>query len=104
MPYANLIQTLSYVPSALDRGYTCPSYLRQILIPMLHTHPKVLKISGSFISKNYYNPLGASSEDFYEDLKRIKYIKRLVNRYIGYGELSERLILNHLIVFFKIYI
>ena len=51
-----------------------------------------------YAAKNYNNPLGASSEDFYEDLKRIKYIKRLVNRYIGYSELSERLILNHIIV------
>ena len=56
-----------------------------------------------YAAKNYNNPLGASSEDFYEDLKRIKYIKRLVNRYIGYGELSERLILNHLIVFFNMF-
>ena len=56
-----------------------------------------------YAAKNYDNPLGASSEDFYEDLKRIKYIKRLVNRYIGYGELSERLILNHLIVVFNVF-
>lgn len=56
-----------------------------------------------YAAKNYYNPLGASSEDFYEDLKRIKYIKRLVNRYIAYNELSERLILNHLIIFFNMF-
>jgi len=56
-----------------------------------------------YAAKNYNNPLGASSEDFYEDLKRIKYIKRLVNRYIGYNELSERLILNHLIIFFNMF-
>ena len=56
-----------------------------------------------YAAKNYDNPLGASSEDFYEDLKRIKYIKRLVNRYIGYGELSERLVLNHLIVIFNVF-
>ena len=28
-----------------------------------------------YAAKNYDNPLGASSEDFYEDLKRFKYIK-----------------------------
>lgn len=56
-----------------------------------------------YAAKNYYNPLGASSEDFYEDLKRIKYVKRLVNRYITHNELSERLILNHLIVIFNMF-
>jgi len=56
-----------------------------------------------YAAKNYYNPLGASSEDFYEDLKRIKYVKRLVNRYITHNELSDRLILNHLIVIFNMF-
>ena len=51
-----------------------------------------------YAAQNYHNPLTASSEDFYEDLKRFKYIKRLVNRYLSTNELSERLILNHLIV------
>ena len=54
-----------------------------------------------YAAQNYHNPLVASSEDFYEDLKRFKYIKRLVNRYIENDELAERLILNHLIVVFN---
>jgi hypothetical protein len=33
-----------------------------------------------------------------EDLKRIKYIKKLLTRYIDNGDLKDRLILNHLIV------
>lgn len=40
----------------------------------------------------------ASTEEFLEDLNRIKYIKKLVTRYIEYGELKERLILNHIII------
>ena len=56
-----------------------------------------------YAAQNYHNPLTASSEDFYEDLKRFKYIKRLVNRYLSTGELSERLILNHLIVIFNMF-
>ena len=32
------------------------------------------------------------------DLKRIKYIKKLVTRYVEKGDLKERLILNHIIV------
>jgi len=56
-----------------------------------------------YAAQNYHNPLVASSEDFYEDLKRFKYIKRLVNRYLATNELSERLILNHLIVIFNMF-
>lgn len=37
-------------------------------------------------------------EEFIEDLKRVKYIKKLITRYIETGELKERLILNHIIV------
>lgn len=54
-----------------------------------------------FAAKNYYNPRSIDAEEFYEDLHRFKYIKRLINRYEKSGELMERLILNHLIVLFN---
>ena len=56
-----------------------------------------------YAAQNYHNPLTASSEDFYEDLKRFKYIKRLANRYLETGELAERLMLNHLIIVFNVF-
>ena len=37
-------------------------------------------------------------DEFNEDLNRIKYIKRLLRKYIKTGILRERLILNHLII------
>jgi hypothetical protein len=37
-------------------------------------------------------------EEFYEDLRRIKYIKKLITRYLQSGDLKERLILNHLTI------
>ena len=43
------------------------------------------------------------TDDFLEDLKRFKYIKRLLNRYRDSGVLSERLILNHLIIIFNVF-
>jgi len=47
----------------------------------------------------YYDPSQChDTEEFYEDLNRFKYIKKLLTRYIETGELKERLILNHLIV------
>jgi hypothetical protein len=54
-----------------------------------------------YAAKHYYNPQFSDIEEFYEDLKRFKYIKRLVNRYIENDDLAERLILNHLIVVFN---
>lgn len=51
-----------------------------------------------FAAKHYENPSCASMKEFENDLKRIKYIKRLLRRYKKTGELSERLILNHIIL------
>lgn len=56
-----------------------------------------------YASRHYYNPTFSDIEEFHEDLKRFKYVKRLVNRYIESGKLSERLILNHLIVIFNVF-
>lgn len=56
-----------------------------------------------YAAKNYYNPKYIDAEEFYEDLKRFKYIKRLLNRYEESGKVSERLILNHLIVVFNVF-
>tara|TARA_R100000278_G_scaffold101719_1_gene78254 strand:+ start:959 stop:1324 length:366 start_codon:yes stop_codon:yes gene_type:complete len=54
-----------------------------------------------YAAKVYYKPQFSDIEEFYEDLKRFKYVKRLVNRYLEHNELAERLILNHLIVIFN---
>ena len=51
-----------------------------------------------FCAHHYDNAQYASTEDFIEDLNRIKYIKKLVTRYVENGDLKERLILNHIIV------
>ena len=51
-----------------------------------------------FAIRHYDNPQCTSTEEFYEDIRRFRYLKRLLKRYIKTGELRERLILNHLIV------
>lgn len=51
-----------------------------------------------YCAKHYNNPQCHSTEEFYEDIKRIKYIKKLLTRYEIAGELKERLILNHIII------
>jgi hypothetical protein len=50
-----------------------------------------------YCAKVYDNPGMQSSEEFLEDLNRIRYIKKLLTRYQDAGELKERLILNHMI-------
>jgi hypothetical protein len=54
-----------------------------------------------YAAKHYYNPKYIDVEEFNEDLKRFKYIKRLFKRYEETGDISERLTLNHLIVVFN---
>ena len=56
-----------------------------------------------YAAKHYYNPTHIDGEEFFDDLKRFKYVKRLVNRYQLNGDLAERLILNHLIVIFNVF-
>ena len=56
-----------------------------------------------YAAKHYQNPTFSDIDDFNEDLKRFKYVKRLVNRYLDDRALAERLILNHLIVIFNVF-
>jgi hypothetical protein len=56
-----------------------------------------------FAIKFYDNPQAVTREDFEDDLKRIKYIKRLLKRYRNTGVLKTHLILNHLIVLFNVF-
>lgn len=51
-----------------------------------------------YAMKNYENPTCTGMDEFYEDLNRIKYIKRLFRKYQKSNILRERLILNHLII------
>lgn len=55
-----------------------------------------------YAMKAYDKPNAIVSE-FEEDLKRIKYIKRLIKRYRVTGELKERLILNHIIILSNVF-
>jgi hypothetical protein len=56
-----------------------------------------------FAIKFYDNPQAVTREDFDEDLKRIRYIKKLLKRYKNTGELKTHLILNHLTVLFNVF-
>ena len=56
-----------------------------------------------FAIKFYDNPQSVTREDFESDLKRIRYVKRLLKRYQNNGQLKDHLILNHLIILFNVF-
>jgi len=56
-----------------------------------------------FAMKHYDNPQCMGMEEFQEDLNRIKYIKRLFRKYKKNGVLRERLLLNHIIIFYNVF-
>ena len=56
-----------------------------------------------FAIKFYDNPQSVTMEDFETDLKRIRYVKRLLKRYKNTGELRTHLILNHLTILFNVF-
>jgi hypothetical protein len=51
-----------------------------------------------FAARHYANPCCADVKEFYEDIARFKYLKKLLKRYKDKSELQERLILNHIII------
>ena len=55
-------------------------------------------------AQTYYdNDFCIDIQEFYNDLKKIKYIKKLLKKYVEKNKLSERLILNHLISFYNVF-
>lgn len=66
---------------------------------MIELHPELTSKNFVLYAAKYYdNPQCHSVEEFYEDLKRFKYLKKLFTRYETTGDLKERLILNHIII------
>ena len=53
--------------------------------------------------KHYDNPGCCGLRDFHDDLKRLRYVKRLLGRYRATGEIKERLLINHLVVFYNVF-
>ena len=51
-----------------------------------------------FAIKNYNNPQCAGEKEFFDDMNRFKYVKRLLTKYNDSGILKERLLLNHIII------
>jgi len=52
---------------------------------------------------HYDNPHCIDIKEYFEDVRKLKYIKRLFNRYKEDGVMKERLILNHIISFYNVF-
>ena len=53
--------------------------------------------------KHYDNPQCLAMEDYHNDMRRFKYIKRLLNQFSNDNEIKVRLLLNHIIMVYNIF-
>ena len=56
-----------------------------------------------FAIKHYDNPQAATKEDFFEDMRRFKYIKRLLKKYHNGTEVKLNLLLNHIVIIYNVF-
>tara|TARA_B110001454_G_scaffold212285_1_gene228921 strand:- start:330 stop:698 length:369 start_codon:yes stop_codon:yes gene_type:complete len=56
-----------------------------------------------FALLHYDNPHCKDIQEFFEDIKRVHYIRRLFKRYNEDDVLKERLIINHLVTFYNVF-
>ena len=54
-----------------------------------------------FAIKHYENPTAVTHDDFEEDLKRFKYVKRWLKKYHDSGSVNSHLLLNHILIIFN---
>ena len=54
-----------------------------------------------YAGKHYDTRKSVSANEFTEDLKRFRYLKRLLKKYEVHGSLRTRLILNHIIILYN---
>ena len=56
-----------------------------------------------FAQHHYDNPTLQKEQEFYDDIKRFKYLKRLFRKYKATKNIKIRLVLNHVIVLANVF-
>ena len=56
-----------------------------------------------FAQHHYVNPTLQKEQEFYDDIKRFKYLKRLFRKYKATENIKIRLVLNHVIVLANVF-
>ena len=54
-----------------------------------------------FAIKHYENPTTSTKEEFDEDLRRFKHVKRWLGKYHNSGKINSHLLLNHILIIFN---
>lgn len=56
-----------------------------------------------FAIKHYENPHSVTKEDFYDDLKRFKLIKKIFKKYTETDKINIRLLINHILILYNVF-
>ena len=56
-----------------------------------------------FAKRHYDNPSDVNNQEFDDDMKRFKYLKRLFRKYDASKEFKARLIVNHIIILANVF-
>lgn len=56
-----------------------------------------------FAIRHYNNPSSSTKDDFYEDLKRFKYVQRHLKKYVETGDIKLHLLINHIIILYNVF-
>jgi hypothetical protein len=54
-----------------------------------------------FAAAHYDNPMCLSEDEFHEDLKQLRTVRRMMTRYVNGEESSVRLLVNNVIIFYN---
>lgn len=57
----------------------------------------------NLVAAKFYGDIGATDQDFAEDMRRFSLVKRLFNTYKKSGDLKDRLIMNHIVVLYNVF-
>jgi hypothetical protein len=56
-----------------------------------------------FAIKHYENPHSVTKEDFFDDLKKFKLIKKIFKKYISDGKINIKLLINHFLILYNVF-
>lgn len=56
-----------------------------------------------FAIKHYENPHSVTKEDFFDDLKKFKLIKKILKKYLNDNKMNSKLLINHFLMLYNVF-
>lgn len=56
-----------------------------------------------FAIKHYENPQSVTKEDFFDDLKKFKFIKKIFKKYKNDSKVNVKLLINHFLILYNVF-